>query len=195
MKSLARTRSQYFVSSPRRVGSPFGSKSGAVRQHAKKRQKLADTAGGLKGAGLGRSGLGQTEIRITDDEYTAEGERDGDETDGTATSAVLGSQESTSSRCSDGVPLDSRAGAQRVNRGASGKAGGRAKPAVVTALQNDVFTEEGSVSPRKRKRGSAMATPPLTSSAHQQDEDGSDESASWADDTEDFDGDVMPMGK
>lgn len=128
MNRLVRTRSQHFVASPRKIGSPLKHKHSSGRLHATKRRRV--------GSGT-TSGLAVSHVApsppVSDDESTVD----------------ITSGSSRASRTSH--PLDSDSGAHRANRGV--KARGKSKAVVI----DDVFgSDESSLSPRKRKRGEGI---------------------------------------
>lgn len=177
MNRLARTRSQHFVASPRRVGTPLKHKASLGRLHTTKRRRVVSgTGGNVNGNGSTRLSTEIVTVSDSEDEADLEVDGDGDETD--QTSATTASHSDASKR-SNGAPLDSQAGSQRANRRpVPRQVRGKAKPGGVITVLNDVFGDEGNISPRKRKRGSAATTPLQAASPGRSGSDTGD-SGSW----------------
>lgn len=144
MDRLARTRSQHFVHSPRRVGSPLKLRhNSTVNRHTTKRRRLGSN---VNGHGSLRNG------NIVDLTHTSGSESEDSAPETSRQRAV--------------IPLSSEVGAQTVNR--HGRKGGHLANGVVggkkdikgkgkVALpppppESVIFSSEDGSSPRKRKR-------------------------------------------
>lgn len=180
---MHRLRSQqHFVVSPRRISSPLKHKTSHSRLHIAKRRRVG--ANGAGGDPKGATSALATEVLSSpdsDDEVEAESDHMEEPSSGSTRSA-------SSSKRSEGVPLDSQAGSQRANRRTvSAQVRGKARAGGVATVLNDVFGEEGSVSPRKRKRGSAVTTPQHVSPSPGRSGSDTGDSGSWieVDDGED----------
>lgn len=153
MDRLARTRSQHFVHSPRKVGSPLKLRhNSTVNRHPTKRRRLGSNV-----HTLGRSNA----QNIVD--LTTESESEDED-------AVAGP--STYNRNGGIIPLNPESGAQNINRSGrksgagifvNGRTGGPIKkdvkgkskvifPPTPPPAEAVVFSSEDGSSPRKRKR-------------------------------------------
>lgn len=156
MDRLARTRSQHFVHSPRKVASPLKLRHNSnVNRHPTKRRRL--------GSNVHTQGRNNTQnvVDLTTDSGS----------DGESPSARAGP--STFNRNGGSIPLNSEAGSQTINRNgrksgsglfANGQASGPVRkdvkgkskmtlPPPSPPSEAVTFSSEDGSSPRKRKRG------------------------------------------